>query len=182
MFLLPILIPACNSSSPAFLMMCSAYGLSKQGDNRQLWCIPSSISSQSVVPYRFLRRQVRWSGIPISLRAFQFVMIHTDKGFTIVNKTEIDVFLKFPCFLCNPLNVGNLISSSSSFSKPSVDICKSLVCIILKPSMQDFKHDLTSMEMCVIVQWLEHSLVPNFLGIGMRIDLFQSCGLVFQIC
>ena len=70
MFLPPILIPAYNSSSPAFLMMCSAYGLSKQGDNRQLWCIPSSISSQSVVPYRFLRRQVRWSGIPISLRIF----------------------------------------------------------------------------------------------------------------
>ena len=54
-------------------------------------------------------------------------------------------FLKFPCFLFNPVNVDNLISSSSSFSKPSLDTWKFLVCIMLKPSMQDFKHDLTSM-------------------------------------
>ena len=74
----------------------------------------------------------------------QFVMIHTVKGFSIVDETEIDVFLNFPCFLYNPVNVGNLISSSSSFSKSSLDIWKFLVHIILKPSMQDFKHDLTS--------------------------------------
>ena len=76
----------------------------------------------------------------------QFVMIHTVKGFRVVDETEIDVFLKFPCFLYNPANVGNLISGSSSFSKPSLDICKFLVRIMLMPSMQDFKHDLTSME------------------------------------
>ena len=75
----------------------------------------------------------------------QFVMIHTVKGFSVVNETEIDVFLKFPCFLYNPANVGNLISGSSSFSKLSLDIWKFLVHIMLKPSMQDFKHDLTSM-------------------------------------
>ena len=80
MFLPPILIPACNSSSPAFLMMCSAYRLNKQGDSIQPCCTPFSIFNQSIVPYRvltvaswpaykFLRRQVRWSGIPISLRA-----------------------------------------------------------------------------------------------------------------
>ena len=74
----------------------------------------------------------------------QFIMIHTVKGFTVVEETEIDVFLKFPCFLYNPVNVGNLISSSSSFSKPSLDIWKFLVCIMLKPSMQDFKYDLTN--------------------------------------
>ena len=73
-----------------------------------------------------------------------FVMIHTVRGFSVVNETEIDVFLKFPCFLYNPANVGNLISSSSSFSKPSLDIWKFLVHIMLKPSMQDFKHDLIS--------------------------------------
>ena len=61
------------------------------------------------------------------------------------NETEIDVFLEFPSFLYDPVNVGNLISGSSSFSKPSLDIWKFLVCIILKPSVQDFKHDLTSM-------------------------------------
>ena len=54
-------------------------------------------------------------------------------------------FLKFPCFLCNPANVGNLISSSSSFSKPILDIWTCLVCIMLKPSMQDCKHVFTIM-------------------------------------
>ena len=74
----------------------------------------------------------------------QFVMIHIVKGFSIVDETEIDVFLNFPCFLYNPANVGNLISSSSLFSKSSLDIWKFLVYIILKPSMQDFKHDFIS--------------------------------------
>ena len=75
-----LMLPACNSSSLAFLMMCSAYRLNKQGDSRQPCLTPLSILIQSVVPYRvltvaswptyrFLRRQVRWSGIPISLRA-----------------------------------------------------------------------------------------------------------------
>ena len=88
MFLPHILIPACNSSSPAFLMMCSAYRLNKQGDHRQLCCTPFSILNQSVVPYRvlivaswpayrFLRRQVRWSGIPISVRAFHGLLWST---------------------------------------------------------------------------------------------------------
>ena len=75
----------------------------------------------------------------------QFVMIHTVKGFSVIHKAEIDVFLKFLCFLYNPVNVGNLISGSSSLSKPSLDIWKFLVHIMLKPSMQDFKYDLTSM-------------------------------------
>ena len=78
-FLLAILIPACASSSPVFLMMYSAYNLNKQGDNIQPWCTPFLIWIQSVVPcpvltvaswpaHRFLKRQVRWSGIPICLR------------------------------------------------------------------------------------------------------------------
>ena len=155
MFLPPILILACNSPSPAFLMMCSVYRLNKQGESRQPCHTPFSILNQSVVPYRvltvaswptyrFLRRQGRWSAIPVSLSFSQFVMIHTVKGSSIVNET--DAFLKFPCFLYYSVNVGNLISSSSSFYKPSSDIWKFLVHIMLKPSMQDFKHDLTSME------------------------------------
>ena len=78
-FLPAILIPACASSNPAFLMMYSAYKLNKQGDNIQPCCTPFPIWNQSVVPrpvltvaswsaYRFLKRQVRWSGIPISFR------------------------------------------------------------------------------------------------------------------
>ena len=75
----------------------------------------------------------------------QFIMIHTVKGFGIVNETEVDVFLRFPGFLYDPANVGNLISGFSSFSKPSSDIWKFLVHIILRPRMQDFKHGFTSM-------------------------------------
>ena len=75
----------------------------------------------------------------------RLVMIHTIKGLSVVDEREIAVLLKFPCFLYNPANVSNLISSSSSLSKPSLDIWKFLVCIMLKPSMQDFKHGLTSM-------------------------------------
>ena len=78
-FLLEILIPACASSSMTFHMMYSAYKLNKQGDNIQPWRTPFPIWNQSVVPcpvltvaswpaYRFLRRQVRWSGVPISFR------------------------------------------------------------------------------------------------------------------
>ena len=70
-------------------------------------------------------------------------MSYTVKGFSIVDETKINVFPKFPCFLYNPANVGNLISSSSVFSKPSLAIWKFLVCIMLKPRMQDFKLDLT---------------------------------------
>ena len=66
----------------------------------------------------------------------QFVMIHTVKGFSVVDETEVDVFLEFPFFLYDPIDVGNLISGSSSFSKVSLDIWKFLVHIMLKPSMQ----------------------------------------------
>ena len=72
-------------------------------------------------------------------------MNHTVKGISVVNETEVDVFLEFSSFLYDPGNVGNLISGSSSFSKSILDIWKFLVHIILKPSMRDFKHDLTSM-------------------------------------
>ena len=102
-FLLAILIPACSSSSPAFLVMYSAYKLYKQGDNVQPCCTPFPIWNQCVVPcpvltvaswtaYRFLKRQVRWSDIPISWRIFQFLLVHTVKGFAIVNKAEVDIF------------------------------------------------------------------------------------------
>ena len=60
-----------------------------------------------------------WSGLPISLRFFQFVVIHTVKDFGLVSKAEVDVFLELSCFSDDPANVGNLISGSSAFSKPS---------------------------------------------------------------
>ena len=75
----------------------------------------------------------------------RFITIHTVKGYSIVDETETDVFLKFPHFFCNPANVGNLICSSSSFSKPTLDIWKFLVCIMPQPSIQAFKQDLSGM-------------------------------------
>ena len=72
-------------------------------------------------------------------------MIHAIKGFSIVNETEVDVFLEFLCFLYDLTNAGNLISGSSAFSKPSFNTWKLLVHVTLKPRMQNFKHDLTSM-------------------------------------
>ena len=56
-------------------------------------------------------------GILISLRIFQFVVIHTVKGFSIVNEAEVDVFMEFTCFFCDPVDVGSLISGSFAFSK-----------------------------------------------------------------
>ena len=81
----------------------------------------------------------------------QFIMIHTVKGFGTANEIVVDVFLKFPCFLYDPVNVSNLISGSSFFSKSSLDIWKLLICLMLKPSMHDCKHDLTSMGDSAIV-------------------------------
>ena len=118
-FLSAILIPACVSSSPAFHMMYSAYKLNKQGDNTQPWRTPFSIWNQSVVPcpaltvaswpvYRFLRRQVRWSGIPIPLRIVHSLLSSFDyaKGFGIVNKAEVAVFLEHSCFFDDPMEVA----------------------------------------------------------------------------
>ena len=117
-FLSAILIPAFEASSLAFCMMYSACKLNKQGDDVQPWYTPFSILNCSIVPsrvltiascleYRFLKRQVRWSGILISKNFPQFVVIHTVKDFSIVNETEVDAFLKFPCFFYDSVDVGN---------------------------------------------------------------------------
>ena len=71
-------------------------------------------------------------------------MIHTVKGFGIVNKAEIDVFLELSCFLDDPENVGNLISGSSSFSKTRLNIRKFTVHVLLKPGLENFEHYFTS--------------------------------------
>ena len=72
-------------------------------------------------------------------------MIHTVKGFGMVNKAEIDVFLKLSCFFDDSMDVGNFISGSSAFSKSSLYIWKLLVHVLLKPSLKDFQHYLASM-------------------------------------
>ena len=75
----------------------------------------------------------------------QFIVIHTVKGFGIVNKAEIDVFLELSCFFDDPADVGNLISGSSAFSKTSLNIWNFTVHILLKPGLENFKHYFISM-------------------------------------
>ena len=70
----------------------------------------------------------------------QFIVIHTVKGFGIVNKAEIDVFLELSCFLDDPVDVGNLISGSSAFSKISLNIREFMVHVLLKPGLENFEH------------------------------------------
>ena len=252
-FLPAVLIPACASSSLAFCVMYSAYELNTQGDNIQPWCTPFPIWNQSVVSrlvltvaswpaYRFLRRQVRWSCIPISWRIFHSLLwstrwnphncskifcdssprvmemktninkgaqiksfctakgsinkmkrqltewekifandttskglifkIHKQlissvqplshlwlfvtpwtatrqaslciKGFSVVGEAEVDVFLELSCFFGDPVDVGDLISGSSAFSKSSLNIWKCSVHILLKPGLENFEHYFAS--------------------------------------
>ena len=75
----------------------------------------------------------------------QFVVIHTAKGFSVVNKAEVDVFLEFSCFFYDPVDVGNLISGSSVFFKSSLYIWKFSVHVLLKPGLEDFEHYSGSM-------------------------------------
>ena len=74
-----------------------------------------------------------------------FVVIHTVKGFSVVNEVEVGVILEFSCFFYDPADVGNLIFGSSAFSKSSLNIWKFLVHILLKPSLEDFEHNFTIM-------------------------------------
>ena len=75
----------------------------------------------------------------------QFIVIHTVKGFGIVNREEIDVFLELSCFFDDPADVGNLISGSSAFSKSSLNIWKFAVHILLKSSLENFEHYFASL-------------------------------------
>ena len=103
-------------------------------------------------------------------------MIHTVKGFSVVNEAEVEVFLELSCFFCDPTDAGNLISGSSAFSKSSLNIWNFMVHILLKPGLENFEHSLLACEMSATVQWFEHSLALPFFGIGMKTDLLQSCG------
>ena len=74
----------------------------------------------------------------------QFVVIHTVKGFDIVNKAKVDVHLELSCFFDDPVDVGNVISGSSAFSKSSLNIWKFTVHVLLKPGLENFEHYFTS--------------------------------------
>ena len=85
----------------------------------------------------------------------QFIVIHTDKGFGIVNKAEVDAFLELSCFVYDPADVGNLISGSSAFSKSSLSIWKFMVHVLLKPGLENFEHYFTSVwDQCnCVIDW-----------------------------
>ena len=142
----------------------------------QPWHTAFAVWNQPVAPrpiptvaswpaYRFLRRQVRWSGIPISWRIFQFVVVHTFKGFGVVNKAEVGAFLEPSCFFDDPTDVGNLISGSSAFSKSSLHIWEFTVHVLLKLGLENSEHYFASMwdECNCVVVW-------TFFGIAFLWD------------
>ena len=121
-----------------------------------VWLTPFLIRNQSAflcavltvaswLAYRFFKRQVRFSGIPISLRIFHSLLWSTQSKALAVNKAEIDVFLELSCFFHDPADVGNLISGSSAFSKTSLNIRKFTVHVLLKPGLENCEHYFTSM-------------------------------------
>ena len=161
--------------------------LNKQGDNIQSQHTPFPILNHIIVPClvltvtswpapMFHKRNIRWSGIPISKNFPQFVVIHTVKGFSVVNEVETDIFLEFSCFFYDPIDVVNLISVSSAFSKSSLYIWKFMVHVLLKPSLEDFEHFFAIMGSecnCEVVWTFFGIVIP---GTGMKTYLFLSCG------
>ena len=119
-----------------------------------LTCVQISQEASQVVWYSLL-----FQNFP------QFIVTHTVKGFGIVNKPEIDVFLKLSCFFDDPADVGNLISGSSAFSKTRLYIWRFSVHILLKPHLENFEHYFASMwhECNCVVVW-------TFFGIAFLWD------------
>ena len=114
----------------------------------------------------------------------QFVVIHRVKGFGIVNRAEVDAFLELSCFFYDPMDVDNLISGSSAFSKSSLNIWKFSVHLLLKPGLKDLEHNLGSM-------WNEYNcmVVWAFFGIALLWEWNENWPFptgghcwVFQIC
>ena len=116
--------------------------LSQFGTSSDVPCPVLTIASWPA--YRFLKRQVRWSDIPISFRIFQFIVIHRVIDFGVLNKAEVDVYLELSCRFGDPTDVDNLISSFSPFSKSNLNIWKFMVHILLKPGLENFEHYFTS--------------------------------------
>ena len=119
---------------------CSMFG-SKLGWCCFLSCLQVSQETGKVVWYSHLLKNYP-----------QFVVILTVKGFGIVNKAEIDIFLELSCFFDDPVDVGDLISGSSAFSKSSLNIWKFTVHVLLKPDLENFEHSFLACEMSVIVR------------------------------
>ena len=112
----------------------------------------------------------------------QLIVIHTVKGFGIINKAELDVFLELSCFFHDPVDVGNLISGS--VSKTILNIWKFTVHVLLRPGLENFERYSTRIWDECNYAVVGEFLASPFFGIGMKTHLFQSCGhcWVFQIC
>ena len=146
-------------------MMYSAFKLNKQGDNIQPWfsysyleqvcCSMSSSNCCFLTCIQISQRAGKVVWYSHLLKNFpQFAVIHTVKGFVIVNKAKVDVFLELSCFFSDPLDVGNLISVSSAFSKSSLNIWKFTVHVLMKPGLESLEHYFTSVwdeSICVVV-------------------------------
>ena len=134
--------------------------------------------------YIFLRRQVRWSGIPISIRIFQFAVIYVVKGFGMINKGEVDVSLEFSCFLYDPTDVGIWSLFHLPFLNPAWTSGSSWFTYCWRLAWRILSITLLACEMSAIVWWFEHSLALPFFKIGIKTDLFHFCDYcwVFQIC
>ena len=140
MYSFPYLEPVCCS-------MCSS-------DCCFLTCIQISQEASQVVWYSHLLKNFP-----------EFVVVHTIKGFGIVNKAEVDIFLELSCFFDDTVYVGHLISGSSAFAKTSLNIWKLMVHVLLKPGLENFEHYFTSVwdESGCVVVWA-------FLGIAFLWD------------
>ena len=114
----------------------------------------------------------------------QFVVIHTVKGFGIFNEAEVDVFLEFSCFFYDPADVGSLSLVPLPFLSPAWTSRSSWFIYCGSLSWRILSVTLLACEMSAVVPHVEHSLALPFFGIGMKTDLFQSCGhcWVFKIC
>ena len=106
----------------------------------------------------------------------QFILVHTVKGFRVVNKVEVDVFLEISCLFGDSMDIVNVISGSSAFYKSSLNIWKFTVHILLSLTWRILSITLLACEMSAIVWQFEHSLALPFFGNRMKTDLFQSCG------
>ena len=97
----------------------------------------------------------------------QFIVIHTVKGFGVVDKADVDVFLELSCFFDGPADVVNLVSGSSAFSKSNMNICKFTVHILLKPNLENFDHYFASVCVCVCVCVLVAQSCPTLRRHGL---------------
>jgi len=160
--------------------MYSAYKLNNQGDNIQPWHTSFPIWNQSVVPcpvltvvswtaYRFLKRQVKWSGIPISLRIFHNLWWSTQPKAWHSQYSRSWCFSGTLLFCDNPTDVGNLISGSSAFTRSKLNILNFTVHVLLKPGLENFEDYFASV-------WDECNcaVVWAFFGIAFLRDWIET--------